>query len=100
MYGTIARLHPRDGALDELRELQAEWNRDRRPQARGARDGYLFVPDRNPYDRPTVFLVAIFDDQSSYRDNADDPAQDAWYRRMRAQLTDDPDWMDGRFEPS
>ena len=98
MYGTIARVHPREGSADALRALQAEWNRDRRPKVHGARDAYLFTPDRDPYDRPTLFLIAVFEDEASYRANAASPEQDAWYRRLRAHLADDPDWMDGHFE--
>ncbi len=98
MYGTIARLHPREGHLDALRALQDEWNETRRPKVRGAGETYVFTPDRNPYDRPTTFLIAIFEDEATYRANADDPEQDAWYRQMRKHLLDDPDWMDGHFE--
>lgn len=97
MYGTIARIHPRPGEINALRGLLDEWNRDRGPRVAGSRGGYLFVPDRNPYDRPTAFLVAIFDDERTYRANADDPEQHAWYVRMRDLLDDDPDWMDGTF---
>jgi hypothetical protein len=98
MYGTIARMHPLDGHDGALRALQEEWNVERRPKAPGAGETYLFTPDENPYDRPTTFMIALFDTESNYRANADDPEQDAWYRRLRAHLADDPDWMDGTFE--
>lgn len=98
MYGTIARIHPKPESLDAMQALAEEWNRERGPKVSGSRATYMFRPDRNPYDRPTLFLVAIFDDETSYRANADDPEQDAWYRRMRELLEDDPDWMDGTFE--
>ncbi len=98
MYGTIARLHPLEGHVDALRALQETWDRDRRPKVPGAVDSFLFTPDQNPYDRPTVFLIAVMEDEPSYRANADDPDQDAWYRQMRSHLADDPDWMDGHFD--
>ena len=98
MYGTIGRLHPQGGGADSLRALQAEWNRDRRPKVGGARDAYLFTPDLDPGGRPTLFLIAVFEDEASYRANAASPEQDAWYQRLRAHLVDDPDWMDGHFE--
>lgn len=97
MYGTIARLHPLPGRDDELRALSETFERER-GQVAGYRASYLFRPDENPYGRPTVFLVAMFDDKATYRANADDPAQDAFYRKMRALLADDPDWADGTFE--
>jgi hypothetical protein len=70
MYGTIARIHPKGGDVTGLRALLEEWNRERRPEVPGARDGYLFVPDS------------------------------AWYVQLRAQLEADPDWMDGVFNPA
>jgi hypothetical protein len=97
MYGTIARIHPKGGDMSGLLALLDEWNRERRPEVAGVRNSYLFVPDKTPYDRPTAFLVAIFDDEATYRANADDPAQHAWYLRLREQLDDDPDWMDGTY---
>jgi len=39
--------------------------------------------------------VAIFRDRESYRANADDPDQDAWYKRLCALLEADPEWEDG-----
>jgi quinol monooxygenase YgiN len=97
MYGTIARLHPLPGRLDELKEELSSFGSGGRPAPPGFRHGYVFVPDRELYDRPTVFLVAVFDDKASYQANADSPEQDADYQRMRALLADDPDWMDGTF---
>jgi quinol monooxygenase YgiN len=97
MYGTIARIHPKPGSQEAMRALAEEWEA-KRGQVAGSRATYMFVPDHNPYDEPTTFMIAIFDDEASYRANADDPEQDAWYRRMRELLEDDPDWMDGTFE--
>ena len=39
--------------------------------------------------------VAVFDSESSYRKNADDPKQDEWYRDLRQMLEADPEWSDG-----
>jgi quinol monooxygenase YgiN len=97
MYGTIARLHPRAGALDALKAELAGFSAGGRRMPPGYRESFIFVPDREVYDRPTVFLVAVFDDRESYVANADSPEQDADYRRMRELLEDDPDWMDGTF---
>jgi hypothetical protein len=96
MYGTIARLHPTPG---READLEAYGRRVAQLRVPGYRTSFVFRPDRNPYDRPTTFLIAVFDDEASYRANADDPAQHARYLEMRALLEDDPDWMDGRFDP-
>lgn len=95
MYGTIARLHPRSDRIDELIAYARRMEDVTVP---GFRSSYLFRPDVNPYDRPTVFLVALFDDEASYRANAVSPDQHARYLELRALLEDDPEWMDGSFE--
>ena len=95
MYGTIARLAPKPGHQDAIRQLLVAWDQARRPHVRGVRDSYVFVPDARPDD---IYLVVLFDDEPGYRANADDPEQDAWYRQLREHLSSDPEWMDGHFE--
>jgi hypothetical protein len=95
MYGTIARLHPSAG---READLAAYGDRIRDIAVPGYRESYLFRPDANPYDRPTVFLVAVFDDEASYRANAESPGQHERYLELRSMLDDDPDWMDGTFD--
>jgi hypothetical protein len=97
MYGTIARLHPTSGRIEDLVALQDRWRLDEAERPAGYRSAWLFLPDQNPYDRPTVFLVAVFDDRPTYVANAQSPAQDARYQEMRALLEDDPEWIDGFF---
>jgi quinol monooxygenase YgiN len=96
MYGTIARIHPKPDRIDELRALMEAYAPEGREPA-GYRQSFIFQPDEDPYDRPTLFLVALFDDRESYVANAQSPEQDAEYRKMREMLEDDPDWMDGTF---
>lgn len=95
MYGTIARLHPSPGSEAAL---AASGRRYRDLEVPGFRGSWLFTPDHQPYERTTVFVVAMFDDEASYRANADSPDQHQRYLEMRALLEDDPDWMDGTFE--
>ena len=96
MYGTIARLHPQPG---RLKDLAAYSERVGALEIPGMRKSYLFRPDENPYERETVFLVALFDDAASYQANADSPDQNQRYLEMRELLEDDPEWMDGTFDP-
>jgi heme-degrading monooxygenase HmoA len=98
MYGTIARAHPKPDALAKLREYAGEFNSGQNRRVPGFVASYIFTPDQKVYDRETVFLVAIFEDEATYKANADSPAQHEDYVRMRALLEDDPDWMDGTFE--
>ena len=97
MYGTIARLHPSPGREDDL---IAYGKRIREVEVPGYRASYVFRPDVNPYDLPTLFLVAVFDDRASYTANADSPDQHERYLEMRSMLDDDPEWIDGTFEGS
>lgn len=98
MYGTIARLHPKPGALAQLRAMTDDLNRARGRVAEGFVAAYVFAPDEQPYERETLFLVALFRDKATYDANADSPEQNEQYLQMRALLEDDPDWMDGTFE--
>jgi quinol monooxygenase YgiN len=91
-YGTIYRMRPKPGAEPQLVALLEEWERERKPKVRGAIGGYLFKPDGRPGE---LIGVAVFRDQESYRANADDPAQNAWYQRLREHLEADPEWDDG-----
>jgi quinol monooxygenase YgiN len=97
MYGTIARIHPKPDRIDELMAMSSTWFDDRSAPA-GFRHSFVFKPDQDPYDRPTLFLVAVFDDRATYVANAESPEQDAEYRQLRELLEDDPEWMDGTFE--
>jgi quinol monooxygenase YgiN len=94
MYGTIARLQPKPDRMDELVALGKRMAEAPMP---GFRSSYLFMPDHNPYPKPTVFLVVVFEDRDSYIANADSPGQDARYQELRALLDADPDWMDGTY---
>src|SRR5439155_3410462 len=46
----------------------------------------------------TVWGLAVFEDQQTYRDNASDPEQDVQYRRFRELLEADPEWHDGSID--
>ena len=91
-YGTMYRMRPKPGAEPQVTALLEEWERERKPKVRGAIGGYVFRPDNAP---DQLVGVAIFRDRESYRANAADPDQDAWYQRLRALLEADPEWEDG-----
>ena len=94
MYGTLARMRPRPGREQEVVALFDEWWRERGPTVPGARQGYVFRPEGQAGE---LVAVAVFADRESYRANAADPQQDAWYQRLRAELEADPAWEDGDF---
>lgn len=88
MYGTIAKLKVKKGALDEIRAMET----GRQPE--GFVSTLVF---QNDDDAGEMWLVAIFRDRESYFANAHSPEQDAEYQRVRAQLTADPEWHDGEI---
>ena len=91
-YGTIFRMRIKPGAEQNIMALLDEWERERKPKVRGALGSYLFKPDNRQGE---LVGVAVFRDRDAYMANANDPEQDAWYRRLRAQLEADPEWDDG-----
>jgi quinol monooxygenase YgiN len=93
MFGTVARakIKPENrAAFDEVMEKQMASDQP----MDGFVAGYTVWPEKIDDE---VMIVAIFRDRDSYMKNADDPAQDARYREMRALLESDPEWTDGEF---
>ncbi len=92
MYGTISRMKAKLGREQKLIAVFHDWERERKPQTPGAIGGLLIKPD----GKSDEFIgVAVFQDKESYRANADDPGQDAWYKELRELLVSDPTWEDG-----
>ena len=94
MYGTIFRLQPKAGRQADIVALMEAWNRERGAEIPGARATYLLQSDRRSEE---LIGVAVFDDERTYRANAQAPEQDAWYRRLGDALETDPIWEDGAY---
>ena len=92
MYGTIARMRPKSGHLDEILKSAGVWEQDHAPRVDGFVASYVFQPDSDPDE---VRLVVIFEDKERYEANASRPDQDRWYAVLREHLEDDPVWEDG-----
>jgi quinol monooxygenase YgiN len=91
MYGTIARLRVKPEAADQLRAVMQEYEDVDVP---GFVASYVYQLDGSDTD----FMMAVaFEDRDSYRRNAEGPAQDERYQRMRALLDSDPEWHDGEI---
>jgi heme-degrading monooxygenase HmoA len=89
MYGTVARMRTRPGSEEQLTSLAAEYDTLDVP---GFVATYLYRLDDNENE---YYMAVLFEDRESYRRNAEDPAQDERYRRMRELLEADPKWHDG-----
>jgi hypothetical protein len=91
MYGTIARLRARPGAAADLASITSGYEELAVP---GFVSSHLYQADG---DDDEFWMAVVFVDRESYLLNAQDPAQDARYREMRALLAADPEWHDGQI---
>ncbi len=91
MFGTIGRAHLKPENKDNLIQVLRE-------QAYQQVPGFVRSYVLFPKDRPDeVFLVAMFESEEVYYQNAEDPAQHERYLQYRALLEDDPEWTDGEW---
>lgn len=89
-FGSVFRLKPRPGQKQALINL---FKSGRQPgEIAGFQCAHVFDCGDE------VWGVAVFSDEKAYRDNANDPAQDAEYQKMRALIESDPEWHDGTVE--
>ena len=92
MFGSVFRMKPKQGSEQAVADHFRRWDRERRPMATGSVAGYVFKPKETPEE---LIGVAVFNSEAAYRVNANDPAQDLWYRGLRELLEADPEWEDG-----
>ena len=91
MFGSVFRMLAKPGAKAQIMRLMDEDSRMR--SIPGFQSAYVFDAGGDE-----LWGVAVFDNEKSYRDNAADPTQDEWYRRLRALLQADPEWHDGTIQ--
>jgi quinol monooxygenase YgiN len=92
MYGTLARMKIKKENLDKVREMM---DPSAQRKVEGFRASYVVVPDQRDDE---IWLLAVFEDEASYKKNAASPDQDKEFRAYRALLEDDPEWIDGQIE--
>jgi quinol monooxygenase YgiN len=91
MFGTIGHLTPKPGSQEKFRTLMDEWDRTMRPQI----PGKVLQLSGKPKDRPgEVVFIALFQDEETYRNLANNPEQDAWYRKMMELVDGEIAWED------
>lgn len=91
MYGTVARFRVKPGMEARLQELMKDEEMVNIPGYIGA-TVYRLDSGSDEY-----IMAVVFKDKDAYFKNANDPAQDKRYEDFRAQLQDDPQWMDGEI---
>lgn len=89
MFGSAFKMRPKPGKTQEL--LDTMTSDDRRPT--GMIAAYLLSEASDG----AVWGFAVFEDEQSYRANAESPQQHAEYERFRALLEADPEWHDGEI---
>lgn len=94
MYGTVARTEIIPGQVDHFMKLVQEWQNDIAGNVDGAIASYTYKLDDEP---DTLILTAVFRDKESYFANANDPAQDVWFQKIRALMVSEPEWQDGEI---
>ena len=88
MWGSIARMVVRPEVPEAylLAQLNAFQSRPG-----GLVSGGIYRSASDPLE---VWLVAMFEDEESYRNNAESRVQHAEYLTLRAFLQQDPEWHD------
>jgi hypothetical protein len=95
MFGTIGHARLKPGSVEKMQALMEEWKRTIRPTIPGS----ILELTGNAAGKPgEMVFVALMQDEATYRALADDPRQDAWFRRM-LELTDgEVRWEDVEME--
>lgn len=89
MYGTVAKMRIKPGALEHMEDWGPE---DTAP--RGAVAVYAFRMDADPNE---VYMAAIFENKEAYIANANSPEQNERYEKMVKWLEGEPEWHDGEI---
>ena len=89
MYGTVAKIRIKPGALEHLEDWAPE---DGAPQ--GAVAVYAYRMDADPNE---LYMVAVFENKDVYFANAGSPEQNERYKKMLKWLEGEPEWHDGEI---
>lgn len=88
MFGTVARIRIKPGKEDDLRRIAGEIT-DADPP--GFVRNYVL---RSKDDPQEIWLVALFDSEQAYYDNASRPETNAQYERWMELTEGQPEWHD------
>ncbi|TMC13957.1 MAG: hypothetical protein E6J29_04905 [Chloroflexi bacterium] len=91
MFGTIAKMKFKPGSVEKMQASMKEF------EGRQVK-GFLFnTVYRSQADPDEVWLVIGFEDEASYRANADNPETDRMARQMQEMMVAPPEWHDGEI---
>ena len=87
MYGTVAKMHVKPGAEEEIKDHGGG-----EVSCPGHIATYVFKSDKDP----NVHIVTtIFESKSAYRKFSESPEQDRRFNQMKELLAGEPEWNDG-----
>lgn len=87
MYGTVARMRAKPGALEQLKKWADDYE-----SPRGFVSMYFYQMDADPDE---FYVTVLFESKEAYLANANTPEQDKAYREMLQWLEAAPEWHDG-----
>jgi quinol monooxygenase YgiN len=91
MFGTVAKMKFKPGAFEKMQELM------QRQEERQAK-GFLFTNVfRSQADPNEVWLIVGFEDEASYRANANDPETNKMAESYQPLMAAPPEWHDGEI---
>jgi quinol monooxygenase YgiN len=91
MFGTVAKMKFKPGSFEKMDALMKEFE-ERSPK------GFLFnAVYRSQSDPDEVWLIVGFEDEASYRANANDPRTDEMSKGYQQLLAAAPEWHDGEI---
>jgi heme-degrading monooxygenase HmoA len=79
MFVTVSTYRARPGEEDAIIAIYENWQRDQQLRTRGCLSGELL---RNVEDPHQFIAIMRFENRESAHALANDPEQDAWYRRV------------------
>jgi len=91
MFGTVAKMNLKPGSFEKMQDLM-------KGQEGMEANGYLFMAVyRSQSDPNEIWLTVGFEDEASYRANAEDPNTDKMAQQYQELLTAPPEWHDGEI---
>ncbi len=91
MYGTVARIRLKPGVKDQFFNQLREWESIPIPGFVGE---YWFQADKDPNE---YYLTVLFENKDLYFASANNPEQDARFRKMLQFMEGEPEWHDGHI---
>ena len=91
MFGTVARMKYKPGGYEKMQDIMKEFEQR---QVKGFRFNAVY---RSQSDPDEVWLIVGFEDEASYRANANDPQTDQMAQQYQQLLAAPPEWHDGEI---